>query len=83
MAFIPKIGIIPSNTAAGAAVRGATELGLIIIDRLAAAGAFCSEIYAFVPTPPLVPLAAIHALAVVWEEEEEGEQQPALPQQQH
>ena len=77
------MAFLPSNTAAGGAVRGATELCLIILDRLAAAGALCCVIYAFVPTPPLVPLAAIHALAVVWEEEEEGEQQPALPQQQH
>ena len=66
------------------AVRGATELGLIILDLLAAAGALCLVIYAFVPTPPIgTVLAAIHALAVVWEEEEEGEQQPALPQHQH
>ena len=66
------------------AVRGTTELCLIRLDLLAAAGAICFGMYAFVPTPPPEHLAAIHTLAVVWEEEEEeGEQQPAIPQHQH
>ena len=40
------VAFLPSNTAAAGAVRGATELCLIILDRLAAAGALCIGRYA-------------------------------------
>ena len=79
------VAALPPETAAGA-ICAATPFSISMLELCVAAGAVlfgsiicrCADVPTLPIDLPILPLASVHALGVVREEEEEGEEQSAL-----
>ena len=76
--------VLPPETVAAGAICAAAPFSVSMLESGVATGALFFFARADISTLPIPHLlASVHPLVVVREEEEEGEQQPALPKHKH